>query len=56
MKSTARVTETQWQVWQEEGWSILPYIAEYPLPVGATVIVAEGLGGFVSICLFAGER
>ncbi|AHC17833.1 anthranilate synthase component I family protein [Paenibacillus polymyxa] len=33
MKSTARVTETQWQVWQEEGWSILPYIAEYPLPV-----------------------
>ncbi|MBP1312513.1 anthranilate synthase component I family protein [Paenibacillus sp. 1182] len=34
MKSTARVTEAQWQVWQEEGWSILPYIAEYPLPVG----------------------
>ncbi|WP_025716060.1 chorismate-binding protein, partial [Paenibacillus sp. 1-18] len=34
MKSTARVTAAQWQVWQEEGWSILPYIAEYQLPVG----------------------
>lgn len=34
MESTARVTPAQWQVWQEEGWSILPYIAEYPLPAG----------------------
>ncbi|MGG1616666.1 anthranilate synthase component I family protein [Paenibacillus sp. NRS-1781] len=32
MKSTARVTEVQWQAWQKEGWSILPYIAEYQLP------------------------
>ncbi|KZE79563.1 anthranilate synthase [Paenibacillus jamilae] len=33
MKWTARVTEAQWQAWQEEDWSMLPYIAEYSLPV-----------------------
>ncbi|MGG1939666.1 anthranilate synthase component I family protein [Paenibacillus polymyxa] len=34
MKWTARVTEAQWQTWQKEGWSMLPYIAKYPLPGG----------------------